>query len=123
MSIGPVQSIVSSGEAQSADVQPRVPQQPPTSSREQVQVAQPVRPDPQPAAKREAQAAKAAEAYPQDQVQVARDTELRNELIFKYVDHAGNVIFQVPSNEALSVKRGIQQEFEQRANRSAERER
>jgi len=123
MSIGPVQSFVPAGEVQPADAQPRAPQSRTVSTHNTL--APPIHLSREPAPTRQTQPDQSASEYqpPQDQVRVQRDTELQNELIFKYVDHSGNVIFQVPSNEALSVKRGIQQEFQQRATRSAERER
>ena len=56
---------------------------------------------------------------PEDEVEVQWDTQLKNELIFKYIDGTGKVVLQVPSSEALSVKRGIQKEFDRRAGDAA----
>lgn len=51
---------------------------------------------------------------PPYEVQMQHDPQLENELIFKYVDRAGNLILQVPSVQALSIKRAILDEFRQR---------
>ena len=51
---------------------------------------------------------------PPYEVQMQHDAQLENELIFKYVDRAGNLILQVPSAQALSIKRAILDEFRQR---------
>jgi len=52
---------------------------------------------------------------PQDVVEVHQDSEVKSQLIVEYLDRAHNVILQVPSNEALTVERGIAQELEQAA--------
>jgi uncharacterized FlaG/YvyC family protein len=53
---------------------------------------------------------------PQDEVQVQRDSQNRDEVVIKYLDKTtGDLILQVPSAEVLSVARGIYQEFGQRA--------
>jgi hypothetical protein len=53
---------------------------------------------------------------PQDEVQVQRDSQIRDEVVIKYLDTvSGNLILQVPSAEVLSVDHGIYQEFQQQA--------
>ena len=108
MSIGPVQSFGPGGEVQPADANLRAararPSPPPDVTVQQLQ------PDPGNVPKREAQPVQTSSPQPlseQYEVQVQPDPELQNELIFKYVDRAGNLFLQVPSAQALSVKRGI----------------
>lgn len=58
----------------------------------------------------------ASAELPQDEVQVQRDSQIRDEVVIKYLDTAsGDLILQVPSAEVLSVDRGIYQEFQQQA--------
>ena len=53
---------------------------------------------------------------PQDEVQVQRDPQIRDEVVIQYVVTAtGSLILQVPSAQVLSVRRGIDQEFQQQA--------
>jgi hypothetical protein len=53
---------------------------------------------------------------PQDEVQVQRDPQIRDEVVIQYVVTAtGSLILQVPSAQVLSVHRGIDQEFQQQA--------
>ena len=52
---------------------------------------------------------------PPDVVEVHQDPEIKNQIIVQYLDPAKNVILQVPSNEELSLQRGIAQEFQQAA--------
>jgi hypothetical protein len=109
MSIGPLAAFGAAGDVQLADATLRAARQ---------AVAPPT--DPGSVPKREVQATKNSSSQllsEQDEVQVQRDTELQYELIFKYVNGAGSLILQVPSEQALSVKRGILEEFRQRASR------
>jgi hypothetical protein len=59
----------------------------------------------------------AAQTYelPQDVVEVHPDPQDKGQVIIQYLDHANNVILQVPSQEELNVERGIAQEFQQAA--------
>jgi hypothetical protein len=50
---------------------------------------------------------------PQDEVQVQREGQANEEIVIRYMDHAGNLILQVPSSEVLSVAQGIDQDLEQ----------
>jgi hypothetical protein len=52
---------------------------------------------------------------PQDEVQVQRDSENDGEIVIRYLDHAGNLIVQVPSSQMLGVTRAINQDFQQEA--------
>lgn len=52
---------------------------------------------------------------PQDVVEVHQDPESKGQIIIQYLDGAKNVILQVPSNQELTVERGIAQEFLQAA--------
>ena len=49
---------------------------------------------------------------PQNEVEVHQDPETKDQIIIQYLDHAKNVILQVPSNEEPSVERGIAREFQ-----------
>jgi len=120
MSIGPVQGFSPGGEVQPADANLRAART--RSGPSPDTEVQPLQPDPVSVPKREVQAAQTSSPQPlseQYEVQVQPDTELQSELIFKYVDRAGNLILQVPSAQALGVKRGILEEFQQRASRAS----
>ena len=49
---------------------------------------------------------------PQDEVQVQRDNQANGEIVIRYMDHAGNLILQVPSEQVLNVTRSIDQDLE-----------
>ncbi len=49
---------------------------------------------------------------PQDEVQVQRDSEINGEIVIKYLDHAGEVVLQVPSSQVLALQRAIGQDFQ-----------
>jgi hypothetical protein len=51
---------------------------------------------------------------PEDVVEVHQDPESKDQ-VTQYLDQSKNVILQVPSNEELSVERGIAQELQQAA--------
>ena len=116
MSIGPVQSLGLVKEQPVADaVRPASTSQttaPQNGTTEKV--AQPgVGTQP----RQEASTSKSAPALselPQDEVQVQRDSQIRDEVVIKYLNTAtGDLILQVPSAQVLSVDRGIYQEFAQ----------
>ncbi len=52
---------------------------------------------------------------PRDVVEVHQDPENKGQVIIQYLDHAGNVVVQVPSAQELSVEHGIAEEFQQAA--------
>ncbi|MGA2980886.1 MAG: hypothetical protein ABSD76_14950 [Terriglobales bacterium] len=52
---------------------------------------------------------------PADVVEVHQDPETKNQIIIQYLDKGRNVVLQVPSNQELSVERGISQDFQQAA--------
>jgi len=52
---------------------------------------------------------------PEDVVEVHEDPEIKDQVIIEYLDQSKNVVLQVPSNQELSVERGIAQEFQQAA--------
>jgi len=62
-----------------------------------------------------AKSVQTAYELPQDVVEVHQDPEIKDQVIIQYLDQAKNVILQVPSNQELSVERGIAQEFQQAA--------
>ncbi len=52
---------------------------------------------------------------PEDIVEVHQDPDIKNQVIVQYLDQSKNVVLQVPSNQELSVERGIAAESEQAA--------
>jgi hypothetical protein len=52
---------------------------------------------------------------PEDVVEVHQDPEIKGRIIIQYLDQSKNVVLQVPSNQELSVERGIAQELQQAA--------
>ena len=62
----------------------------------------------------QAKKAAAEQEQPEDVVQVQTDSQLENEIVIKYMDHAsGRTILQVPSTEVLSVALGISKDLQQ----------
>jgi len=54
--------------------------------------------------------------FPEDEVQLQQDTEIRDQVIVRYLDKAtGDVVLQVPSTQVLSVARGIYEDFQKQA--------
>jgi hypothetical protein len=52
----------------------------------------------------------------QDEVQLQRDAEDNNQILVRYVDQkTGDLVLQIPSNQVLSVARGIYEEMQQEA--------
>lgn len=47
---------------------------------------------------------------PQDEVQVQRDGQ--NQIVIKYLDSSGKIIFQVPSSQILALQQAIEQALE-----------
>jgi len=56
---------------------------------------------------------------PEDVVEVHQDPEVKDQIIIQYLDHAKNVILQVPSDQELSVERGIAEETQEAAKQRA----
>ena len=52
---------------------------------------------------------------PQDVVEVHQDPESKGQIIIQYLDQAKDVVLQVPSQQELSVERGIARESQQAA--------
>jgi biopolymer transport protein ExbD len=52
---------------------------------------------------------------PQDEVQVQRDSQ--NQIVIKYLDGSGRVIFQVPSSQIVALQRAIEQALEDQVQR------
>jgi hypothetical protein len=110
MSINPVPIIAPANAAEFADANP---QKRPTADQE----VNPVPPIPGTSSKQEsssAQPAAASTELPQDEVQVLRDSQTNGEVVIKYLDHAGNLIVQMPSSQMLGVSRAIEQDFQAR---------
>jgi hypothetical protein len=113
MSINPVPSFGPQDAAQSADA--RAPRSPASSSPRAPDVLR--QSNVGTGSNQEAQQAhKAAveQELPQDVVQVQTDSQLENQIVIKYMDHAtGRTILQVPSTEVLSVDLGIAKDLQQ----------
>ena len=52
-----------------------------------------------------------------DEVQVQRDSESNGQIVIRYLDHAGQVILQVPSSQVLGLARAIERALEEQATR------
>jgi uncharacterized FlaG/YvyC family protein len=52
-----------------------------------------------------------------DEVQVQRDSESNGQIVIRYLDHAGQVILQVPSSQILGLARAIERALEEQATR------
>jgi hypothetical protein len=108
MSINPVPIIVPGSATELADANP---QKRPNAAQEE----NPVQPIPGTSPKQESnstQPAAASTELPQDEVQVLRDSQTNGEVVIKYLDHAGNLIVQIPSSQMLGVTRAIEQDFQ-----------
>jgi hypothetical protein len=118
MSIGPVQNIGSISEEPSVKANPPAERsQTPTSEREAAgKVAPPETGTPPKQDLPGVKNVPSPPELPQDEVQVQRDSQNRDEVVIKYLDKAsGDLILQIPSAEVLSVAHGIYQEFGQQA--------
>jgi hypothetical protein len=49
---------------------------------------------------------------PKDEVEVQRDSQNNGEIVVRYMDHAGNLILQMPSEQVLNVTRSIDEDLE-----------
>jgi len=59
--------------------------------------------------------------FPEDEVQLQQDSEIKGQVIVQYLDKAnGQVVLQVPSEQVLAVDRGIYDEFRKQAVTSTE---
>ena len=52
-----------------------------------------------------------------DEVQVQRDNESNGQIVIRYLDHAGQVILQIPSSQILGLARAIERALEEQATR------
>lgn len=73
--------------------------------------------DTQPKQENEGSSTVPAEAeFPEDEVQLQQDTEIRDQVIVRYLDKStGGVVLQVPSQQVLAVARGIYEDFQKQA--------
>lgn len=106
MSVNPVAAIASGQEAQWTAEGVRPPQ---NSARESIPPGSEL--DPKPEAIALSKTSAAAE-LPEDEVEVQRDNQSGGEIVVRYMDHAGNLILQVPSQQLLGIARGIDQDLE-----------
>lgn len=112
MSINPVPSFGPQDAAQSADARALRPQ--PSSSSGAPKVRQSNAGTGSDQEIQQAQKVAAEQEQPEDVVQVQTDSQLENQIVIKYMDHAsGRTILQVPSTEVLSVDLGISKDLQQ----------
>jgi hypothetical protein len=57
--------------------------------------------------------ASALAEFPQDEVQVQRDSQTNGDIVIRYVDHLGDLVLQVPSSQVLGLTRAIDQALDQ----------
>jgi hypothetical protein len=117
MSINPVPAVGPVSETPAGEGQPRVHQAQPDPAVEAVRTKNP--PDVGMPPKQETSATKNAPAaveFPEDEVQLQQDSEIKGQVIVRYLDKAnGQVVLQVPSEQVLAVDRGIYDEFRKQA--------
>lgn len=59
--------------------------------------------------------------FPEDEVQLQQDSEIKDQVVVRYLDKAsGQVVLQVPSAQVLAVDRGIYDEFRKQASPATE---
>lgn len=106
MSINPVSAISSTTEAQAPTAESHA------QSRSSMASAQPVSGrDPKSESVNSPESTLLSE-LPQDEVEVQRDSQADGTIVVRYMDHAGNLILQVPSEQVLGVTRAIDQDLE-----------
>jgi hypothetical protein len=49
---------------------------------------------------------------PEDEVEVQRDSQNNGEIVVRYVDHSGNLILQMPTEQVLNMTRAIEEGLE-----------
>ena len=59
---------------------------------------------------------------PVDEVQVQQDSQTNGRIVIRYLDHAGELILQVPSSQVLGLARAVEQALEQQAKSRAQNE-
>jgi hypothetical protein len=105
MSINPVPVVSSITEAQAATANGRARGQ---ASRASTQ------PTSEPDPKQEANTSpnnNLVSQLPQDEVELQRDSQADGAIVVRYMDHAGNLILQVPSEQVLNVTQSIDQDL------------
>ena len=113
MSIYPVQPIGPDSGETYAEAHARTPATAPVPP-----AAKPAAPDPGAAPKQETHPAQNAPPpleLPQDEVQVQRDFQTNDDIVVRYMNHAGSLILQVPSTQILGLERAIDQDFQREA--------
>jgi|HubBroStandDraft_1064217.scaffolds.fasta_scaffold06637_8 hypothetical protein len=111
MSINAVPNLDSAGSAQFAEasIQKRPPAPQETTS------ASPIAGSSLNSEAGAAQSSSSSTELPEDEVQVQRDSQTNGEVVIKYLDHAGNLILQVPSSQMIGLARAIEEDFQQEA--------
>jgi hypothetical protein len=109
MSINPVPNIEPAAETSFASYDSHGAQSPTPNPIRKVQPDSGSSPNPEPA---EARSVPSPSEVPQDEVEVQRDSQTNGEIVVRYVDHSGDLILQVPSEQVLNVTRSIDQDLE-----------
>jgi len=109
MSINPVPNLEPGGETSLASHDSREAQAPHPAPARKVQ--------PDAGTSPEAEAASSAKVsslaeMPKDEVEVQRDNQTNGEIVVRYMDHAGSLILQVPSEQILNLTRSIDRDLE-----------
>jgi hypothetical protein len=109
MSINPVQNSGPAAEASLASHDSRAAQSPTPASARKVQPDSGNRPDPEPV---ESRSVPSLSEIPEDEVEVQRDSQNDGEIVVRYVDRAGNLILQVPTEQVLNMTHAIKEDLE-----------
>jgi S-adenosylmethionine hydrolase len=107
MSINPVQNI----EPATSFASHNSPgaQSPTPAPARKVQADSGTLPDPEPG---ESQNVPSLSEVPKDEVEVQRDSQNNGEIVVRYVDHSGNLILQMPTEQVLNMTRAIDEDLE-----------
>jgi len=115
MSINPVPAVgnatntlLTTGGVRTSHARTPEPQGPPTQPNSGPEPRQEIRHQPQTSETSE---------IVKDEVQVQRDGESNGQIVIRYLDHAGQVILQVPSSQILGLARAIERALEEQATR------
>jgi len=123
MSINPVPAIGPASEVPASEIPPRA-QQPKSDPLSESAKKPETRPDTGTVSKQDSSFARTApipSEFPEDEVQLQQDPEIKDQVIIKYLDKAnGEVVLQVPSAQVLAVDRGIRAEFQKQAETATE---
>jgi len=109
MSINPVQNIEPAAETSPASYDSRGAQSPTPAPARNVHSDSGNAPDPE---SDESRSIPSLSEMPEDEVEVQRDNQNNGEIVVRYVDHSGNLILQVPSEQVLNMTKSIDEDLE-----------